>query len=289
MLHEIASRMFNTPLMLHPGKAAVIAEAVGPRVLGGSINVSVPDQQMGLLGNPMLQKEAEYVEPDMTGNVAMIPIEGTLVAKGKWVKAYSGETSYEGIQAQVAHARGNATVKAAAFEVDSFGGEVTGAFSCADAIFELSREKPTIAILTDHACSAGYLLASACRAVIVPKNGYVGSIGVIALHVAYPRALEEAGIDVTILAAGAHKADFNPYEALPKDVADRFRAEIEAERQMFAEAVGRYRGDRLTKDAALATEAQTFLGADAVKAGLADAVADPMKAFDAFVEEMATA
>lgn len=94
MLHEIASRMFNTPLMLDEVKAAVIAETFGPRVLGASVNVHASPDRMGMLGNPMYREEAEYVAPDMVGNVALIPIEGTLVAKGKWVHSYSGDTSY---------------------------------------------------------------------------------------------------------------------------------------------------------------------------------------------------
>lgn len=174
-------------------------------------------------------------------------------------------------------------------EVDSFGGEVSGAFSCADAIAELSAEKPTLAILTDHAMSGGYLLAAAARAIVIPQSGYAGSIGVVTMHASMERKLEKEGIDVTILAAGARKADLNPFEKLPEDVAKRRLGEIEAVRGMFADAVSRYRGARLTREAAIATEAGVYLGSDAVDAGLADIVADPVKAFDAFVEEMATA
>jgi transposase len=64
------------------------------------------------------------------------------------------------------------------FEVDSLGGELAGAFETADLIARLSAEKPTLAILTDHALSAGYLLASAARQIIMPEHGRAGSIGV---------------------------------------------------------------------------------------------------------------
>ena len=60
--------------------------------------------------------------------IALIPIEGTLVHKGAYVGAYSGRTSYEGLQAQVLRAMRNPAIKGVVFEVDSFGGELAGVF-----------------------------------------------------------------------------------------------------------------------------------------------------------------
>lgn len=290
-----AARMFNTPLLVHPGKAEIICRAVGRRLLGAPITVRAPEA--GVLGEPIREdttydfwsgEEASTLEPvRRVGNVAVLEIEGSLVAKGKWTGAYSGMTSYEGINAQVTDLRRDDSVRGVVMEVDSFGGEVAGAFDCADQIAALAVEKPVIAILTDHACSAGYLLASAARSIIVPRSGMVGSIGVISMHVDVSRALDEAGLTVTILTGGKNKGDGTPYAPLPKETADKFRAEMEMLREIFAETVGRYRGDRLGKEKALATEAETFTGQAAVDAGLADAVANPTEAFAAFVTAMA--
>ncbi|WP_246686321.1 S49 family peptidase [Mesorhizobium sp. B2-4-7] len=290
-----ASRMFNTPLLVHPGKAEIICRAVGRRVLGAQFEIRAP--QAGVLGEPIRddtnydwftgEENSSLQSVRRVGNVAVLEIEGTLVAKGKWTGAYSGMTSYEGINAQVSDLRADAGVSAVVLEVDSFGGEVAGVFDCADQIAALAAEKPVIAILTDHACSAGFLLASAARSIIVPRTGMVGSIGVISMHVDMSRALDEAGLTVTILAAGKNKADGSPYAPLPDATAEKFRTEMEALRDLFAEAVGRYRGDRLPKAKALATEAETYVGQAAVDAGLADAVANPTEAFRAFVTEMA--
>ncbi|MGA8990672.1 MAG: hypothetical protein WB500_09890 [Rhodoplanes sp.] len=91
--------------------------------------------------------------------------------KGAYVGAYSGRTSYEGLQAQVLRAMRNPAIKGVVFEVDSFAGDLAGAFETADLIARLSTEKPTLAILTDHALSAGYLLASAARQIIIQNTG----------------------------------------------------------------------------------------------------------------------
>lgn len=293
----VAARIFSsdtslTPLMIHPGKALTIVDALGNRILGGELAAAgerldhVARGRMGELGDELERYVPDSEALHRVGQVALIPIEGTLVHKGKWVGAYSGETSYEGIHRRVSAARRDPTIRGVVLEVDSCGGEVSGAFDCAEAIHELSLEKPTIAILTDHAYSAGYLLASAARQIILPATGGAGSIGVITLHADYSAALEKAGIRVTVLAAGAHKGEGNPYAALPDEVADRWRAELEEARQHFAETVGRYRGARLPTAAALATEAACFTGQAAVEIGIADAVARPTEAFEAFRAEI---
>jgi len=62
----------------------------------------------------------------------------------------------------------------------------------------------------------------------------------------------------------------------------RIQVEIDGLRTLFAETVAAGRGRRLTAEAALATEADCYSGADAVAAGLADEVCDPASAFAAF-------
>lgn len=296
---EIAARLFNEPLAVHEGKARTILSAIGSRVAGASIVLSEAGAveaiahkafgngrpSAGRLGDRLGRAyDADGVNPfDVVNGVAVIGIEGTLVHKGGYVGMSSGQTSYQGLQTQVVRAARNPQIRGVVFEVDSFGGEVAGAFETAKMIAELSAVKPTIAILTDHALSAGYLLASAARQIIVPEHGRVGSIGVITFHADWSAALEKEGVKVTILSSGAHKADGNPYEPLPDDVATRIRADLIAMRETFAETVGRHRGKRLTKEQAMATEAADFRGTEAVKLGLADAVGDANAAFAAFL------
>lgn len=290
---EIAARMFGAPLMLHPGKAEVIARAFGPRVLGNpEAAVRVDGTQMGLVGDEVGRdgKNGDsYYQPARVGAIAIIEIEGTLINKGKWIGKSSGQTSYEGIMGQVSEVIDDPSVSGVVVEIDSFGGEVTGAFDCAERLHELSQAKPTIAVLTDHACSAGYLMAAACRQIVIPVNGLAGSIGVISMHVDMSKWLAKEGLHVTIMKAGARKADFNPYEKLPDDVLERELADMEEMRVAFAETVARFRSGRITADAALATEADIYRGARAVEIGLADAVGRPSQVLAAFAEELARA
>ena len=290
LLPHIAAQLFDTPLMLDPNKAVAMMVGLGGRIVEGGI-VMVGDAPSGetFAGKLSGRLGAAYEQQgrksyDMVGAVAVIGVEGTLVHKGAYVGQSSGQTSYQGIQTQVAQARRDPQVKGVVLEIDSFGGQVAGAYETADQIAALSQEKPTLAILTDFGLSAGYLLGSAARQMVMPKTGAAGSIGVMALHRDISGKMEKDGEKITLVTSGAHKADGDPTKPLPDNVRAAMQARVDQQRVMFAEAVGKYRGSRLTQAKALGTEAQSFHGQDAVDAGLVDAVGPPQEAFAAFVK-----
>jgi len=119
----------------------------------------------------------------------------------------------------------------------------------------------------------------------MPTFGHAGNIGALILHTDHSGELEQAGIKVTIVKSGAHKTDGNSLEPLPAAERDRMQARVDAVRDQFAAYVGKGRGKRMTKVAALKTEAQTFTAAEALDLGLVDAVGDGQEAFGAFIKE----
>lgn len=293
---QIAQRAFNTPLMVDPAKALAFLSGLGPRITGQEITfqgleVDAADQtaaslptRASLFGNDLAQRhQRNGTQPfAMIDGIAVIEIAGTLVHRGAWIGQSSGLTSYEGIAAQLQAALDDPGVRGIALDIDSFGGEVAGAFDLADRIRAARAQKPVHAFVAEHALSAGYALASQADRIILPRTGAVGSIGVVALHTDMSGALDRQGIAVTLIHAGAHKIDANPYQPLPQAVHDQMQRELEVVRFLFAETVAAGRGDRLTHAAALATEAAVFRGADAIAVGLADDLADPVTAFHAF-------
>lgn len=298
MMHhpQIAQRAFNTPLMVDPTKALAFLSGLGPRISGQEIifqglEVEVADQtaaslpaRASLLGNDLAQRHQRNGSQPyaVVDGIAVIEIAGTLVHRGAWIGQSSGLTSYEGIAAQLQAALADPGVRGIALDIDSFGGEVAGAFDLADRIRAARAQKPVHGFVAEHALSAGYVLASQADRIILPRTGAVGSIGVVAMHTDMSGALDQKGIAVTLIHAGAHKIDANPYQPLPEAVHNQMQRELEVVRFLFAETVAAGRGDRLTQAAALATEAAVFRGADAIAAGLADELADPVTAFLAF-------
>jgi signal peptide peptidase SppA len=293
---HIANLVFNRPLLLSAEKANVIAPFLVREILGepgleirlaDTAEIEVPARHAGVLGKsanlPAYASDDQLVP--RTGNgVGVVSIEGTLIHKGAWIGVNSGETSYQGITRQFAEAMDDDSIRAVVVEVDSHGGEVSGCADAATMLAELSAMKPTLAILTDHAFSAAYWIASQAREIVLPRAGGCGSIGVIAMHVDYSDYLKQEGLAVTLVHAGARKADGNAFEALPPSVREEWEAEFEILRNQFAEAVAAGRGDRFNAKAALDSEARTFMGEEAVRAGLADAVGSPREAFQSFVD-----
>lgn len=300
MMHhaQIAQRAFNTPLMVDPAKALAFLSGLGPRIAGREITFAGSDlpatdtdqtaaslpARASLFGNDLAQRhQRSGTQPfALVNGIAVIEIAGTLVHRGAWIGQSSGLTSYEGIAAQLQAALADPSVRGIALDIDSFGGEVSGAFDLADRIRAARAQKPVHAFVAEHALSAGYVLASQADRIILPRTGAVGSIGVVALHTDMSGALDQKGIAVTLIHAGARKIDANPYQPLPEAVHDQMQRQLEVVRFLFTETVAAGRGNRLNHAAALATEAAIYRGADAIAAGLADDLADPVTAFHAF-------
>jgi len=293
---QIAQRVFNAPLMVDPAKALAFLTGLGPRIAGREISVEGVEIAAEALDTASLPARASLFGDDLTNRqarngsqpfavvdgIAVIEISGTLVHRGAWIGQSSGLTSYEGIAAQLQAALADPAIRGIALDIDSFGGEVAGAFDLADRIRAARQVKPVQAFVADHALSAAYALASQADRIILPRTGAVGSIGVVAMHSDMSGALDQKGIAVTMIHAGARKVDANPYQPLPEAVRARIAGELEDLRQLFAETVAEGRGRRLDTLQALGTEAAVFRGEAAVFAGLADEVADPVTAFCAF-------
>jgi len=299
MFHaQIAARAFNTPLLVEPSKAMAFLAGLGPRITGRQVRLAgleVAPEDMALANMPARAGiltnglAADYRRDGkspfaMVDGIAVIEVSGVLVHRGSWIGQSSGQTSYEGIAAQLAAAVADPAVRGIALEIDSFGGEVAGVFDLADAIRAARASKPVQAFVAEHAFSAGYALASQATAIILPRTGAVGSIGVVVMHADLSGQLSDDGVTVTLIHSGAHKVDGNPYEPLPDAVRARIQGEIDSIRTLFAQTVAAGRGRRLTAEAALTTEADCYRGADAVTAGLADEVSDPASAFAAFAD-----
>ena len=302
MLHaRIAARAFNTPLLVEPSKAMAFLSGLGPRILGRRVETvdtveavdaaattTLPARASLLAGGlaDSYRQHGDAPYPVVDG-IAVIEISGVLIHRGGWIGQSSGQTSYEGIAAQIEAAASDPAVRGLALEIDSFGGEVAGAFDLADRIRALRATKPVWAFVAEHAFSAGYALASQADRILLPRTGALGSIGVVVLHADLSGQLDQDGVRVTLIHSGSHKVDGNPYQPLPEIVQGDIQREIDVLRFLFAETVAAGRAGKISHEAALATEAATFRGADAVAAGLADEVSDLARGFAAFRQLLA--
>ncbi|WP_309922013.1 S49 family peptidase [Caballeronia sp. LZ033] len=287
LLPRLATRMFNTPVAIHPRKAEIVVAALADRLgIGGMVRLD----GAGLVPVAMDDDEYGFAEPgrtpragyDNVGGVALIEVQGTLVQKLGSLRPYSGMTGYDGIRQNLLMALDDPDVRAVAFDIDSPGGEVAGCFDLVDMIHSARGVKPMWSILNESAYSAAYALASAADRIIVPRTGGVGSIGVICAHVDLSEALSKAGMKVTFITYGDFKADGHSEVPLAPDALARFQADINTMGELFVETVARNRN--IAAATVRDTQAATFMGDKGVALGLADEVAAPDAAFRALIQ-----
>jgi len=287
----IAQRLFNKPLAITPEKAEIVVAALAERLgivqlqrLDGSIRPLMDDNVVTFDDDGGDKPEETRKGYDTVAGVAIIQVEGTLVHKSGTLRPWSGMTGYDGIRQNLLTALSDRAVEAIAFDVDSPGGECSGVFDLCDEIFEARSKKPIWAILSESAYSAAYAIASSCSRVIVPRTGGTGSIGIIAMHVDMSRALGKAGFAVTLIRYGSRKADFNEMQPLSKEAQARAQADVDTMGAMFDALVARNR--RMSAAKVKSFQASTFMGANGVAAGLADAVMSPDAAFRELIKSL---
>ena len=168
---------------------------------------------------------------------------------------------------------------AVALVINCPGGSPTQSGLIAGRLRDAAEEKkiPIIAFCEDLAASGGYWLACAADEIFVEQNSIVGSIGVISASFGFTEALQKLGVERRVRTAGENKLRLDPFQPeKPEDVAwlQKLQARIH---DNFIEVVKSSRGGKLTAAETPATEQQLFsgdvwIGADAVRVGLADGV-----------------
>lgn len=288
-LGDLAQRMFNTPLAIHPQKAEIIMAALADRL--GISNAMYLDGRNIKMSNDFGEDEDERKSNnprsgyDVVEGVAIIQIRGTLVQRCGSLRPYSGMTGYNAIRQNLLLAMDDSRVKGILLDIDSPGGEVSGCFDLADAIYEMRGIKPMHSVLSDKAYSAAYAIASATDKITIPRTGGVGSVGVVTMHIDWSKAIGEAGMKVTFITYGDRKAEGNQFEPLSKETLGHIQSDITKIGELFVETVSRNRN--LSSAKIRATEAACYMGADGVAIGLADAVMPPDAAFRALLKELA--
>lgn len=283
---KLEQRLFERPIAIEPRAFRGILAALAPRFphldlgIGAGDAIAVPkawfDDEDDEGEDP--EQAAPYQIRD---GVAVINVIGELVHRSSWMNAFSGLVSYEQLGAAFRQAVADPDVKSILLRMDSPGGEVAGLNDLADEIYAARSKKPTTAIAEDMACSAAYLLASACEKFYATQGAMTGSIGVVWTHISYSEAMKQRGVVVTHVHAGKRKVDGSPYQVLEGESLKSLQGMVDSFYELFTSKVAQFRG--IDQDDVKGTEAGVFIGADAEKHGLIDGV----RTVDACIRELA--
>lgn len=279
----LAERVLNRPLLLDPAKAEIILAVLEGRILpafetsegqaeaGLEAVAPTPDASRFVGSGARQTRGGSFVRA--SGSTALVTIDGSLVNRGAWIGASSGLTSYEGIGAQLDDIGSDQEIRNVLIDMNSPGGEATGMFMVASKVRQLSKKKRVVAVVNDMAASAGYGIVSGADEIVVSPTSVVGSIGVVMMHLDRSGEMQMKGIRPTFIHAGAHKVDGNSFGPLSDEVRAALQRDVNTFYDRFLETVEAGRGkSRLSASKARATEARTYIGQQAIDAGLADRI-----------------
>ncbi|MGL6025863.1 MAG: S49 family peptidase [Vibrio sp.] len=286
---HLLTKAFNTPLAVDASYARVFFSGLSGRI--GGVDRLI-DLDGNVLDSKAMQDEVcgfsknrpESRSYHVTGGIAVIPIDGSLVHKLGTLHPYSGMTGYDGVFRKLNEAMSDSDVRGVLLDIDSPGGMVSGCFDLADMIARFREIKPIWSLGYDMHCSAAQMIASSCSRRLITQTGVAGSVGVIMAHTNIKKLLENQGVEITLIKAGKHKADGNPYDALPKDVQAKWESQLESVRTMFATKAANYMGKSVGD--VLATEAECFEGQAAVDIGFANEVVNGYDAVAVMIEHL---
>jgi signal peptide peptidase SppA len=206
----------------------------------------------------------------VNGALAVLAVNGPLAAQDSLFLRLVGGTALSEIAASLDAALANREVQRVVLAIDSPGGQVAGVSELADSINQARRRKPITAYVSGMGASAAYWLAAAAGRIVLADTALVGSIGVAAVVYDDRAYLERNGIarHEIVSSQSPHKR--------PDVATDAGRAQIQANIDslagIFVAKVAQYRGVSTETVLSKFGRGGLLVGAEAVRAGLADAV-----------------
>ncbi|MEM8854426.1 MAG: signal peptide peptidase SppA [Pseudomonadota bacterium] len=204
-------------------------------------------------------------------HIARLPIEGAIVSDRK-------------ILTLVDKLAKDDKVAAVLVSINSPGGTSVGGERLYNALRELDERKPVVAHITTLGASAAYMAAIASDHIVAQRTSLTGSVGVLIQYGQINQLLENWGIQVDKVESGALKAEPNPFQPAPPAAVAVLQSVVDDTFDWF---IGLVKDRRELSDAQVARigDGRIFTGAQALDAGLIDAIGGEKTAVDWLVAE----
>jgi signal peptide peptidase SppA len=273
----------STPWAMEPGAmqtyAAILMQAYA-RKAGVMAGDHRDDTQYGDDGQPMAKVSGAGRSP--TPSIALINVFGTIMQRASDFGPCEGGTGCEDIGAAIDAAMADQSVGQILMRFATPGGSVFGVQELSDKIRAARAAKPIVGIADSFAGSAGYWLLSQCSEAYVTPAGMVGSIGVYTAHEDVSKAMDEAGVKMTFVAAGKYKVEGNPFEPLSDEAKAEIQGRVDAYYKAFTSAIAKGRGVGIDQVRDNMGQGRMLLADDALAAKMVDGV----MTFDQVVKKM---
>jgi ClpP class serine protease len=199
--------------------------------------------------------------------VAIISANGPMFKRANLLTAMSGATSYDIMRRDLQAVVDGGQAKAAIVNLDTPGGEASGAGELAGYIASLRGKFPVVAYVNGMAASAGYWIAAACSEIVVDAQAVLGSIGV-----QWAMRSREDPKGVTTHTFISSQSPMKNADPATEEGGAHIQGVVDAMAQVFVEAVATYRGVDTQTVLSDFGKGGILVGQQAVSAGLADRI-----------------
>lgn len=207
------------------------------------------------------------------GMIAVLPLYGPIAQRMDLMMDLCGGTSAERFADEFDAAMADPNVSAIVIDCDSPGGSVAGTPELAARIFAArGKGKKLIAVSNSCMASAAYWICSACDEIVASPSADTGSIGVFTVHVDESGMNEMLGLKYTLIKAGEHKAEGNPWEPLEADAESFIQGQIDEMYGAFVGAVAKHRGLKASDVNANFGQGRCFTAKQAKAVGMIDRI-----------------
>ena len=203
----------------------------------------------------------------LSGNVALIPIQGIIVGSEDSEFLFESVTSSQDAVEFIEKADKNPSIKAIILEINSPGGSAVASEEIANAVRKTN--KTTVAWIREAGASGAYWVASAADYIVANRVSITGSIGVIASYLEFPGLLERYNVTYQRLVSGKYKDIGSPFKEMTDEEKVIFQQNLDEIRDYFVSEVAKNRKFS-KKDVDKIANGLFYLGAQAKELGLVD-------------------
>ncbi|MGH2342052.1 signal peptide peptidase SppA [Segnochrobactraceae bacterium EtOH-i3] len=175
------------------------------------------------------------------------------------------------LQTMIREIRDSPEVRGVVVAIDSPGGTTSGGEALYDALRDLSAHKPTVAVASTIATSAGYLVALATDRIVTRRNTITGSIGVLVQFGEISRLLDMIGVKMEAVKSAPLKATPNPTEPTSEATREMLASLVQDSYDWFVGLVAERRKMKPEVARSLA-DGRIVTGHQALQLGLIDAI-----------------
>ncbi|MBS7803110.1 signal peptide peptidase SppA [Rhizobiales bacterium TNE-4] len=166
---------------------------------------------------------------------------------------------------------GKSDAKALLVVIDSPGGTVTGSAAIYDALRDVAKKKPVVALIDSMAASGGYITAIGTDRIYARETSIVGSIGVIMQYPNVTRLLDMVGVKMEEYKSTPLKASPNPFENASPEAAAALNSVIQSSYDWFKRLV-KTRRNLTDSELAAVADGRIFTGMQGQPLKLVDAI-----------------